>query len=244
MNTAIVFKWGYDPDDAYITSDGSFRWKRGQLVASDDDAAAVASARKVAEQTNGTLIGVTIGNGDASWAAARGAERAISVSDFMPEPNDVLVAETLATALKHAGAVDIVAIADAIDTAGVAPVLAEKLGMSCVLDVRDFQVDPENPGKLLAHRAEGNTIETIRFSTPAVVAVSAEKSEENVPSMKEMLAARKAPCDVVVVESVSANDTKTESIKRAELRQAKLFEGSAQEAADQLVAALRADGIL
>lgn len=51
MNVTVVYKWGFDPDDAFVSSDGRFKWKRGKLAASDDDAATIGSARKLTQAT-------------------------------------------------------------------------------------------------------------------------------------------------------------------------------------------------
>ena len=243
MDVTLLYKWGYDPEDAYIASDGSFRWKSGKLVAGDDDAAAIASARELALATGGALTGVTIGNGDASWAAARGAQALFVGESAMPTADDAATAEALFAVVQAAGPVDVVVMADAIDASGAAPMLADMLGLPCVLGMRNFAVDPDNPCALIAHRVARGVCEELRVPVPVLVSVSAESSEKNVPTMKAMLAARKTPKTPVAVET-RATGMAMESLAKAALHHARIFEGTPDEAAGALVTALRADGVL
>lgn len=244
MDVTLIYKWDYEADDAYIASDGSFRLKRGKLAPSDDDAAAIASARAVAVATGGNMVGVTIGNGDAGWAAARGAGDLVMCEAYAPVADDVATAERLRAVLEAAPATDLVVMADAIEHAGVAPALAAMLDLPCVLGVRDFEIDPDNSAYLRAHRSVDAGMETLRFKAPALISVSALTSEKDVPTMKEMLAARKAPRQQVEERSVSESTVVVQGIAKAELKPARRFEGDPDQAAQELVAALRAGEVL
>lgn len=46
--------------------DGTTKLRRDRLVASDDDAAAIACIRELAEATGDKVVGATIGSGDVS----------------------------------------------------------------------------------------------------------------------------------------------------------------------------------
>ncbi len=244
MDVALVYKWGYDPDDAYASADGSFKWKNGKLVASDDDVAAVANARAVAQKTDGKIYGVTIGNGDVSWAAARGVPELHSVGAYMPSSDDLVTAREIHEAIAAAGKVDLVVIADAIEQAGVAPALAALLGVPFVGSIRDFSVSEDDPDTIIAHRATDEGIAALSFMAPAVISVEAVDSEKTVPSMKEMLAARKTPVNKIDAAAEITGGLVMESRAKAQLKQAKMFEGTPAEAAQKLVEQLRADGAL
>lgn len=244
MDVTLLFKWGHDYDDAYVSSDGSFRFKRGKLVASDDDAAAIASAREVAAASGGELKAATIGSGDASWAAARGAAKVVSADDATPVPDDRAQAEELFGLLEKAGRADLVVIADSCDYAGVAPALAAMLQVPYIAEVREFKVDEADPGRIVAQRVEGNVVETIAFGTPAVVSVKAVASEKTVPTMKQMLAARKVPLEKAAGLAEAASPVETLAVNQAETKRARMFEGSPAEAAAALVGALKQDNVL
>lgn len=242
MDVTLVYKWGYDPDDAYIASDGGFRWKQGRLVASDDDAQAILCARGLAEATGGVLRGATIGNGDVTWAAARGAQGLFVAEGVQPMSDDVAMARALADVVVGAGTADVVVVADAIDAACVAPALAVLLGLPCVLGVRDFAIG-EDGATIVAHRPVEGGMEQLEFGAPVLISVSAAASEKNVPSMKAMLAARKTP-KTPVAAAVAESALAVESLGKAPIQRAQIFEGSPDEAAAALVAVLRAKDVL
>lgn len=60
MDITLIYKWAYDPDDFIVHEDGTTKSRRGRYVASDDEAAAIVSAREVAEASGGSLAAVTI----------------------------------------------------------------------------------------------------------------------------------------------------------------------------------------
>ena len=142
MNVVCIFKWARNPDDAWVEPDGSITWRRPKLVATDDDAAAIVAARELAQSTGGTLVGVTVGDGDAAWAFSRGADRVVSVSGFTPGPDDDEGAAALASAVRRAGEADVVVMGDAVDHPGVAGVLGALLSMPVLPSVDEVTVDP------------------------------------------------------------------------------------------------------
>lgn len=66
MNVTLVYKWGRDPEEIFVYDDGTTKLRRDRLVASDDDAAAIACIRELAEATGDKVVGATIGSGDVS----------------------------------------------------------------------------------------------------------------------------------------------------------------------------------
>lgn len=244
MDVKLIYKWEHNPDDAQVMADGSMKWFTDNLTPSDDDAAAIACARKIAEDTGGVLTAVTIGNGDVSWALARGAAGALSVDDYTPGLDDAETAAKLANAVKAAGKTDVVIMGDAQDHAGVAPVVAALLDFPLVSGVNEVHADS---GELVAKRVTSSATETIRFSAPAVVSVAAVDVEKVFPSMKQKLAAKKLPVDRLTAADSGEVATSTLAIESARVplgRTATIFDGTPAEAADALAAALRAVGVL
>lgn len=240
MDVVLVYKWGRDPEEAFVYDDGTFKYRRDRLVASDDDAAAAACARKLAEATEGHITGVTIGSGDVSWAMARGAARGVSAESLMPSVDDAQTARSLARAIQAAGNADVVVVGNALDAAGVAGVLAAELDLPLVADVQEFEADKEHPGCIIARRKNGKTLQTLRITTPALIAIAATESEKTVPTMKQMLAAKKAPVEKIDATSDESGHVSTVSYRRPEVRRARMFDGTAEEAAQALVNELRA----
>lgn len=179
----------------------------------------------------------------------------MSAEGLAPSPDDRQTAEALAQVVEAAGEADVVVMGDARDAAGVAGALAAYLGLPLVAGVRDFAADPDDPGRIVAHRKTDKTLETLLIAVPALITVSAVEDEKNVPSMKQMLAAKKAPVEKVncapngrqfKVEgrALPATEIEKTAQRRPQVKRARIFDGPVEQAVKDLVAALRADGIL
>ncbi len=245
MNVVCVFKWARDPEDAWVGPDGSVTWRGAKFKPSDDDAAAIVFARELAQASGGDLVGVTIGNGDTSWAAARGAQRVVSIPDVGPNPDDAATAAALAAAVRCAGDVDVVVIGDALNHAGVAGTLGALLGIPVLVGIDDVVLDPADPGRVLASRRAGPDVETLAATPPLLLAVAAKSGEKDIPAVKDLLAARKRPITTVDAEQAGAPSQDTVAIvgsRAPETHTARIFGGAT--AAGDLVAELRKEGVL
>ena len=244
MNVAIVFKWAYNTEDALVEKDGTVTWRHAKCVASDDDASTIVFAREIANSTNGKLISATIGDGDATWSLARGAGSVASVGGFASSPDDAATASLLAYALKKAGEADVVLMGDMQEHAGVAGVLGALLEIPTLVDINNVSVDPDNPGQLIVRRKTLDGIQTFRVKPPVLIAISAERAETQAPGAKQLLAARKLPVERFEAENGQTfdGDAKVMEQRTPKARIARLFEGD--NAAENLVAALREDGVL
>lgn len=244
MDIVLVYKWSRDPDEIFVYDDGRYKLRRDRLTASSDDVAAIASARRVVEATGGRVVGATIGSGDVSWAMARGAQSAVSIEGLMPTRDDAQTAASLLQAVKAAGAADLVVLGESRDAAMVAPILAAMLEFPLVAGVQDFAADPDEPGCILVHRRDGKQAQTLRITAPAVVTVAAIEQEKDIPTMKAMLAAKKAPVTKLDAPQAPECQVVEVGLRRPPLHPAKMLEGTPSQAADALAAALRADGTL
>ncbi len=243
MKIAVVYKWARDPEDAAVRNDGSIDWRGAKMAAGEDDPAAVAVACALAA-SGGSLVGLTIGDGDASWALARGVHEAFAVEDAPVLADNAATADVLAAAVRRIGEVDLVVIGDAEAYPGVASALAGHLGWPAILGLSTASLDR---GRLVATRRIGGHDQTLSLGLPAVLAVSAASAEKQTPGMRDVLAARKRP-----VNRVPLGDLETHGLDRLTLRSsrapdgghARIFQGSPEVATRELVAVLRADGVL
>lgn len=244
VKTVVVYKWARDPEDAAVRGDGAVDWRGARMAAGEDDPAAVAVARAIAAAADGSLVGLTIGDGDASWALARGVGQAVTVTDAPSLADNAATAALLAAAIRRIGGVDVVVIGDAGAYPGVPAVLAGILGWPGLLGVSTATFAG---GRLVATRRAGDLEQTVSLALPAVLGVAAAAQEKRAPGMKEVLAARRRP-----VTAVSLADLGIAPVSRLESRgtrvpeagSARIFDGDPANAARQLVAALRADGVL
>lgn len=244
VKIVVVYKWARDPEDAAVRADGSIDWRGAKMTAGEDDPAVLEAARTIAAATGGTVVGLTIGDGDATWALARGVEQAVSVPDAPFMTDNAATAAVLAAAVRSIGDVDVVVIGDAESYPGVAPTIAALLGWPSLLGVAGATAEE---GRLVVTRRAGETEQTLSLPTPAVLGVAAAGAEKQQPGMKEILAARKRPVtsvplanlDVAAPAAVDSRGTRA-----PEAGHARIFDGDPVTAAAQLVAALRADGVL
>lgn len=244
MKIAVVYKWGRDPESAVVRSDGSVDWRGAKMVALEDDPTALAVAKNIASGANADIVGVCIGDGDASWILARGVKETFSVADAPNLDDQALVAKILAAAIKKIGDVDVVVIGDCAAYPMVAGCLAGELGFSAVGSVISASATADS---IVATRHIGNEEQTITVKTPAVLGVVAQTEEKNAPGMKDMLMARKKPINNVASAELGVElKDRFVSLKLSvpETKHTTLFNEDAQSAAKKLVDALKKEGVL
>lgn len=244
VKIVVVYKWSKDPEDAAVRSDGSIDWRGAKMAAGEDDHAVVAVGLALAAACGGSAMGVTIGDGDASWAMARGIDQVVAVPDAPSVSDNAATADVLAAVIRWVGGVDVVVIGDADPYPGVPATLAGVLGWPGLLGVSTATFAD---GRMLATRRIGEREQTVRVGLPAVLAVAAVSSEKQPPGMKEVLAARKRPIGAVCLADLGIEPhdrLKSRCTRVPDVGSAHLFEGSPVSASAQLVAALREDGVL
>jgi electron transfer flavoprotein beta subunit len=244
VKVVVVYTWARDPEDAAVRTDGSVDWRGARMTAGEDDPAALAAARDIVAAAGGTVVGLTIGDGDATWALARGVESAVSVPDAPFRADNAATADVLAAAVRSIGDVDVVCIGDAEAYPGVAPALAGALGWPVLLGVSQATADAN---RLVATRRVGADEQVLSLAVPAVLGVAAAGAEKQAPGMKEVLAARRRPVTATPLADLGVpvvDGLELRGSRAPETGWARILDGDAPTAAAQLVAALRADGVL
>lgn len=243
MTTVVAYAWARDAAGALIRSDGTVDWRSTRMSAGEDDHAAIAVARDLAEARGDEVVGVTIGNGDASWALARGVARAVSVPDAPALDDEAATAAVLAAAVRTVPGADVVVVGDAEEHPLVAAALAGLLGWPAVLGATSAKSGPEG---IEVVRRSGDTDDVLTVTPPVVLGVRAASAEAHAPGMKELLAARKRPVERhgVAELGVTPPAPLTELGTRLPDRTgAQMFTDEPKAAARALVAALRAAGV-
>jgi len=243
MKIVTIFKWSRNPIDAIVRADGSVDWPGVKLCANDDDPVVMEIARALAD--GGEIVALTIGDGDAAWAAARGASRTVVVTDALTEADNSVTGAVLTAAVRHIGDADVVIIGDSPWEFGVVSALAGMLKWPAVAGV--VSVEP-GQGCLLVRRRMGTLEQVLEVKGPVVLAAAANRAEENAPGMKEVLKARKLP-----VEKITVADLGLEAVAQACSRgtkfpdtpPARVIDGADPAVAcAELIAALRSDGVV
>lgn len=244
MKIVVVFKWLKNPEDARVGSDGSVNWRGAKMTVSDDDPAAIQVARNLAA-AGGEIVGLTIGDGDAAWAAARGASSTVIVTDAQSNADAAVTGAVLAAGVRRIGGADVVLIGDSAWDFGVSVALASQLGWTALAGVSSATMDGD---RLRATRKFGDSTQVIEVARPAVLAVFASRAEQDAPGMKEVLAARKKPQIKLTLADLGltpADRVISRGTKLPDTTAARMIDGAdPAAAAAQLVTALRAEGVL
>jgi electron transfer flavoprotein beta subunit len=241
VKALVVYKWARDEADALVCADESIDWRNAKMTAGEDDPAVLAVARQVAADAE--IVGLTIGDGDASWAPARGVGSAVSVGDAPPLADNSATAAILAAAVRTIGDVDVVVIGDSQQDAGVGAALGGHLGWPTLLGLVAASAEG---GEVHAVRKMGGDLRTIAVPTPCVLGIAAEADVDKVPGMKELLAARKRPVTKLTLTDLGVRPADLVALGsvKPHVKATRVFEGDPADAAARLVAALRTEGVL
>jgi electron transfer flavoprotein beta subunit len=243
MKSIVVFKWLMHPQDARVGADGSVDWRGVKLSASDDDPAAILTARDIAADGD-EIIGLTIGDGDLAWAAARGAARTVVVTDALSDADSAAIGAVLAAGVKHIGG-DVVLIGDSVWDYGVVVSMAAHLGWSTLANV--LTAEKQGAGFRVTQKL-GSETRVVGVAGPVVLATAASRAEQQVPGMKEVLAARKKPVEKITKADLGISGTGAATsleTKFPDTSPAKIIDGAEPAAAvEALMAALRMEGVL
>lgn len=244
MKIVVVFKWSINPQDIRVGSDGVADWRGVKMSASDDDPAAIDIAKNIAAAGD-EIIGLTIGDGDVAWAAARGASSSVVVTDVQTGAGSADIGAALAAGVRHIGGADVVLIGDSGWDYGVVTALAGQLGWPALANVVSATAEK---GRLRVTRNIGGGTQVVDVTGPVFLAVAASRAEKLVPSMKDVLAARKKPVtrlelaelDVKPVAAVTARGTSLPDTPPV-----RIIDGAdPAAAAAALLTALRTEGVL
>ncbi|MGB7963898.1 MAG: hypothetical protein WCF12_13215 [Propionicimonas sp.] len=243
MKVVVVYKWARDAAAAAVRADGTVDWRNAKMTAGEDDPAALTVAKQLAAASGGEVVGLTIGDGDASWVLARGVGSTFSVTDVPSLADNARTAAIIAAAVGPIGGVDVVVIGDSKQDPGVGVALAGALGWPALVGLVSANVEG---GRVVAVRRVGTEEQTVAVRSPVVLGIAADADVDRAPGMKELLAARKRPVTTLTVADlgVQATDVSSEGTRKPAVVPTRVFVGPPAETAAQLVAALRAEGVL
>ncbi len=218
------------------------------------DEFAVEEAIKLRDATKGEAVVVSLGPDRVveamRTALAMGCDSAIQVQCSDAETNALdsyAVAKALAAALKSKGPFDLIlagkqAIDD--DAMAVPQMVAAFLEIPRVSVVTKLEIDAASK-KVKAHRAvEGGAEEVAELTLPCVIAAHKGLNNPRYASLPGIMKAKQKKVDVVPLAStgVSTADSKIEAVSfelPPEKAAGKVFKGSPEELAQQIVSALR-----
>jgi len=243
MKVIVVFKWARNPQDALVRADGTVDWPGVKLSANDDDPVVMEIAGALAGDDE--IIGLTVGDGDTAWAAARGVARTVSVTDAKTDGDSSVLGTVIAAAVRHIGEVDAVIVGDSYWDYGVVAAITGQLGWTALAGVTSASYEQ---GSLRVTRKIGSVSQVLEVNGPVVLAVAASRAEEIEPGMKVVLMARKKPVERITLADLGITPqpaAASRGTRFPDTLQAKILDGADPEAAcAELVAALHSDGVV
>lgn len=253
MAIIVAYKLAADPQNATVAADGSVDFSRAKEALSDYDPVAFTAARQLADAEGTEVVGVTVGTAAADGSnakkgvMARGLDRALVVADDQTRDwTSTKVASALAGLVRRVDGADLLVAGDASvdEGAQLMPALvAAQLGWPCFLEVTSIAKD--GAAWVLTQSHDGGS-RTVRVEGPVAVAMTSDANEPKTPGMKDILASGKKPTETIAVADLELDevtmDVTSQRPAAVKERRHEMFEGD--DAADQLVAALRAASVL
>ena len=233
-----------------VRVDAAKTWVRDQDASwelNEPDAYALEESLRLREKHGGEVVVVSAGPARVAQvlreALARGADRAIHVQgDHFATADAFTAAGALAVALKDEQ-IDLVLTGLQSDDQGFAQVgvvLAETLGLSHATIIMDVQVSGTD--LRVKRELEGGWFQWIAMPLPAVITIQSGINQLRYATLKGIMAAKKKEIRAVPAPPVPPARQRILGIYLPEkAKQTKMIEGSAAEAAKELVRVLRDD---
>lgn len=207
----VCFKWLLDVADIRVNeSNGQLDLSKAKYMLNEYDRNAIEAGVSLKGATGCELIGVTCGS--KTQAACKDAlSRGLDSVMFFDNPvldqaDSGATAKVLAAAIKSIGDVDVVICSEgssdeyAQQTSGR---LASLLGYSSVSYVSGMEID--DPKLVLSRKLEGG-IEQVEVTGPVVISVAPDVNEAPIPSVKQILGAKKKPANACALDTVGMCD--------------------------------------
>lgn len=235
------------PDDADITvgADRTLDFSRAQIKIGSYDLNAVETARQLADEVGGEVIGVSVGGDELANTKlrkdvlSRGLDSLITVPGE-PGLDSFQTASALAAVIAELGEVDLVLLgAGSSDRYAqqVGNQLGALLGRPTLNQVNAISVDG---GQLRVERVLEDAEQVIGVELPAVLSVTSGINTPRIAGMKDILAAGKKPVSEMSA-SVPAASARVVSLQAPEQvdRRRQIVEGDPADVAQQLAQFLK-----
>lgn len=245
MRIIACIKAAPDDVDIVVNADRTLDFSRAQAKVGSYDLNAIEAARQLADQTDGEVIGLSLG-GQAlantklrKDALSRGLDSLVIVAGD-PETDSFQTASALAAAIGELGTYDLVLLgAGSSDRYAqqVGNQLGALLGVPTLNNVNSISRDG---GQLRVERVLDDAAQIIGVELPAVLSLTSGINTPRIAGMKDILAAGKKPVTEVAA-SLPAASTALVSLLAPEQvdRRHEVVEGDPAETAQQLAAFLK-----
>ncbi|WP_449315980.1 electron transfer flavoprotein subunit beta/FixA family protein [Rubneribacter sp.] len=247
----VGFKWVLDEADVRIGDDLSVDFGMASRKINDYDKNAIEAGRRIAEQTGGSVFGVSCGADETRKgfvdALSRGLDAGIWVKTS-GSANAAVAARAIAAVARDRDVALVVCSEGSSDD--YARQTASRTGalLDWPVATSVLSVEMEGETALVRRRMDGCE-QTVRLRLPAVVSVLPEINPAPIPGLKSVLAAKKKPVEELAAADLGIDESTGIAIEGesgyVSERKNVLVEGdSAAEKASKLVEALKREGVL
>jgi electron transfer flavoprotein beta subunit len=252
MPTIIAcYKWVLNEADLRIGDDLSVDTSRAMMKISDYDKNAIQAAVDLAASCDATTLGLTYGDDRTKKSIkevlSRGLDKLEWVNDAQASKADSrTAAHALAGAIAQHDDVRVVVCSDGSSDKferQTAERIAALLGWPVATSVIGAHVADD--GRLEVARQIDAGVEHVRIALPAVIAVLPEINEPPIPTLRQIIQAGKKPSEEVAPQDVPASTVQDEGMRGyAMARKNIIFESESESCIDDVVSALRKEGVL
>lgn len=204
------FKWVMDEADIRVESNRSLNYDRVKYKISDYDRNAVEVGAQLSEKEGVEFIGVTCGpkvEPSLKDCLSRGpASISYVEEETLAQADSGVTAKVLAGIIKNIGDVDLVICGEGSSDAyaqQVGPRLAALLGYASVTYVNKLELTGD--GIKVERKLEDGT-EVVEVNGPVVITVLPDINEPRIPSLKQILGAKKKPTNKVSLGDIGLSE--------------------------------------
>jgi electron transfer flavoprotein beta subunit len=258
MKIIVCVKFTPDAQDIRTHPDGSISMERANWIIGGFDLQAVETGVRLGEQTAGTVTAISIGPLEINNSKlkkdllSRGPDDLVLVADErLRDADTATTAEVLAKVIQRIGPFDLVLCGEGsadLYFQQVGLQLGERLGLPSLNAIGKL-VPAED--RVTAERMLEDEIEVLRVPLPAVLSVTTDISQPRLPTMKQIVNAGRKPvlewslADIGIdaVQEPAVEVLRTGVPHRAEHKRI-LLQGTPQEIAQNLIEALKKEGVL
>jgi electron transfer flavoprotein beta subunit len=197
MKALVCYKWVKDAENIVVDQvNKTLNMDKAKYEVSEIDRNALELGVTLNEQHGVEVVTLSVGqtvNTSTKDVLARGSEKAYFVE--APEFDSYASSKVIAEAAKKIGDVDLILCGEGSGdqySQQVGPRLAAMLGYELVTYASKVEV---NGSEITVERKLEDGVEVVKVQAPAVISVLSEINQPRIPTMKQILAAKKKPTE-------------------------------------------------
>lgn len=257
MNVAVCCKFVPDLQDLEVNADGTISFDKAQWVISEFDLQAIEAAVRLAKETDGKVIAVSVGdsridNGQMRKdLLSRGPEELFLVVDnSLTDASTGKISKILANVIKTMD-VDVVICGEGsadlyYQQTGIQ--IGQRLNWTVCNAVGSIHVQDDT---LVVERVMENCVEELEIKTPAVLTVTSNINTPPIPNLRAIFSANKKPVNHLELGSLNIVEPErelsaicTEAAAASERKNIMIAGDTMEQSLEELVGYLKADNII